>query len=102
MKLTTSVIVVTLNRPDYMRRCLDCLVSQEPPPDQIIVVDASKDDLTEKVVETYPGVLYLRNTNGFGRMTASRNIGVKQAIGEIIAFVDDDAFAHPAWLLTLL
>jgi GT2 family glycosyltransferase len=35
-------------------------------------------------------------------MTASRNIGLKQATGEIIAFIDDDAFAHDDWLSNLL
>jgi GT2 family glycosyltransferase len=78
------------------------LVSQEPQPDQIIVVDSSKDDLTAKVVAEFADVLYLRNDNGFGRMTTSRNIALKHATGDIIAFVDDDAFAHAGWLAGLL
>lgn len=102
MAVRTSVIVITLNRPDYVRRCLEALERQEPHPDQIIVVDSSKDDLTTKMVANFPGVLYLRNDNGFGRMTTSRNIALKQATGDIIAFVDDDAFAHDGWLAGLL
>ncbi|MCW3097589.1 MAG: hypothetical protein JWL77_3207 [Chthonomonadaceae bacterium] len=102
MSARTSVIVITLNRPDYVRRCLERLESQEPRPDQIIVVDSSKDDVTTKVVAEFPDVLYLRNDNGFGRMTTSRNIALKHAIGEIIAFVDDDAFAHTGWLSALV
>jgi len=100
--MTVTVIVVTLNRPDCVRRCLNCLLAQEPKPDQIIVVDASADDLTRTATAEFPGVLYLHNDNGFGRMTASRNIGLKRAIGEMIAFVDDDAFARPLWLANLL
>ena len=102
MTVRTSVIVITLNRPDYVRKCLACLESQEPHPDQIIVVDSSKDNITTKVVAEFPDVLYLRNENGFGRMTTSRNISLKHSIGDIIAFVDDDAFAHPGWLAALL
>ena len=102
MTARTSVIVITLNRPDYVRKCLQCLEMQEPHPDQIIVVDSSKDDVTTAVVAEFPDVLYLRNENGFGRMTTSRNIALKQCIGEIIAFVDDDAFAHAGWLAALL
>ncbi|MBV9848919.1 MAG: glycosyltransferase family 2 protein [Armatimonadetes bacterium] len=101
MEMSVSVIIVTLNRPDCVRRCLECLVAQVPPPEQIIVVDASADDRTLRVVQDFPGVLYLRNDNGFGRMTASRNIGLKRATGSIIAFLDDDAFAHPGWLAGL-
>src|SRR5258708_6425122 len=101
MAARTSVIVITLNRPDYVRKCLEALERQEPRPDQIIVVDSSKDDLTTKVTAEFPDVLYLRNDNGFGRMTTSRNIALKHCTGEIIAFVDDDAFAHAGWLSAL-
>lgn len=100
--MTTTVIVVTLNRPDCVRTCLDCLFAQQPQPDQIIVVDASADMLTRDVVQQYPTVLYLRNENGFGRMTASRNIGLKKSTGDIILFVDDDAFAREGWLKHML
>lgn len=100
--MKASVIIVTLNRPDCVQRCLDCLLAQTRPAEQIIVVDASPDDLTRRVVANYPGVLYLRNDDGFGKMTASRNIGLRSALGEIIAFIDDDAFAHPRWLVELL
>jgi GT2 family glycosyltransferase len=102
MAARTSVIVITLNRPDYVRQCLEALERQEPRPDQIIVVDSSKDDLTANMVANFPGVLYLRNDNGFGRMTTSRNIALKHSTGEIIAFVDDDAFAHAGWLAGLV
>lgn len=102
MAVRTSAIVITLNRPDYVKKCLEALERQVPRPDQIIVVDSSKDDLTTKMVANFPGVLYLRNDNGFGRMTTSRNIALKQATGDIIAFVDDDAFAHDGWLAGLI
>jgi GT2 family glycosyltransferase len=100
--MTCTVIVVTLNRPDCVRRCLNCLYAQEPAPDQVIVVDASADDLTRQVMAEFPTAIYLRNENGFGRMTASRNIGLKRATGSLIAFVDDDSFARPGWLKNLL
>ena len=100
--MKSSVIIVTLNRPDCIRRCLDCLFDQSPRPEQIIVVDASPDDRTRQVVDEFPNVVYLRNDSGYGRMTASRNIGLKVATGEIIAFLDDDAFARPGWLENLL
>ncbi|HLK58711.1 MAG TPA: glycosyltransferase [Chthonomonadaceae bacterium] len=102
MGIPTSVVVITLNRPDYVRTCLQRLQAQQPRPDQVIVVDSSQDDRTTRVVAEFPGVLYLRNENGFGRMTTSRNIALKHCTGAIIAFVDDDAFAHAGWLAALL
>jgi len=103
--VTLTVIIVTLNRPDCVQKCIACLYAQAPLPQQIIVVDASPDDRTRRVVESFaevPAPLYLRNENGYGRMTASRNIGLMHASGEIIAFLDDDAFAHEGWLPALL
>lgn len=101
-ELTVSVIVVTLQRPEYVQRCLTCLHKQTRLAEQIIVVDASSDDLTKQVVEKFPTVLYLRNENGVGRMTQSRNIGLASSTGNIVAFLDDDSFAHEDWLENLI
>ena len=100
--MTLTVIIVTLNRPDCVRRCLQCLARQDRLAEQVIVVDASADQLTRDVVTEFPGTVYVHNENGFGRMTASRNLGLKAAGGEIIAFIDDDAFACPEWASQLL
>lgn len=94
----TSVIVATLNRPDCVQRCLECLTAQVLPPDQVIVVDASPDERTRLVVDKFDGVLYVRNGRGVGNTTHSRNMGLLRATGEIIVFLDDDAYAHPEWL----
>ncbi len=101
-QLTVTVIVVTLDRPAYLRRCLECLNAQTRPPAQIIVVDASADSLSKQVVQDFNELLYLRNDAGSGSMTLSRNIGLRGATGEIVAFVDDDAYAHPGWLENLV
>ncbi|MGQ9808763.1 MAG: glycosyltransferase family 2 protein [Armatimonadota bacterium] len=100
--MTLTVIIPTYNRPDCVRRCLACLMAQEPRPDQIIVVDASPDTRTRDVVAEFEGVEYLRNDSGYGHMTQSRNLGLTRAAGEVVAFLDDDAFAHPDWAKNLL
>lgn len=100
--MSVSVIVITLNRPACVRRCLACIAAQNPAPEQILVVDASCDEKTRNASAEFPNVQYLRNDNGMGRMTASRNIGLKHAMSDVIAFLDDDAFAHPGWLNALL
>jgi GT2 family glycosyltransferase len=100
--MTVSVVVVTMNRPGHVQTCLDRLAAQVPRPDQVIVIDASPDDRTRDVVARHPGVLYRRNELGYGHMTASRNIGLAAATGDVVSFIDDDAFAHPGWLAGLL
>jgi len=103
MNPSVTVIIVTLNRPDHARNCLAHLRAQTCRAEQVIVVDASPDQQTRRVVEDqFPEVLYLRNDNGIGRMTASRNIGILHSVGQVIAFIDDDGYASPTWLENLL
>ena len=99
---TTTVIIVTYTRPDCVKICLDRLRLQTHVPEQIIVVDGSPDNRTRTLCAEFSEVLYLRNEAGLGHMTRSRNIGLQRATGGIIAFLDDDSFAHPAWLEELL
>jgi GT2 family glycosyltransferase len=100
--MKVSVIIVTLNRPDCVRTCLNCLQEQDPRVDQVVLVDASLDDSTSDVVREFPEVQYLRTDVGYGHMTKSRNLGLSKAFGDVIVFLDDDAFPHPNWLRTLI
>lgn len=100
--LSTVVVIATYRRPDYMEECLSHLGRQSVAPARIVVVDASPDDLTRDVVEQHPGVEYRRNPRGVGHTATSRAIGLEGAHEEIVAFIDDDAYAEPDWLERLL
>lgn len=97
-----SAIIVTIKRPDCVKTCLEHLKALAQPPSQIIVVDSSPDEKTERVVEAFPGVLYLRNELGDGHTTTSRNIACLHAAGDILAFLDDDAYVRAGWTEALL
>jgi GT2 family glycosyltransferase len=100
---TASVAVVTYQRPDFVARCLDHLLAQTVTPVEIVVVDSSDDDQTERLVrDRYPGVAYEVCPEGRGATATARNISYRMTTGEILAFVDDDAFAEPDWLEHLL
>ena len=101
-----SVVIITLNRPDCVQECLSHLILQSRKPEQVIVVDSSPDDRTTQVCSgfetTFSSFLYLRNETGIGRMTTSRNISLPHCNGEIISFIDDDAYAFPEWADSVL
>lgn len=100
--VTASVIIVTYNRPDYVRTCLEHISAQTLMPIETVIVDASPHRTTAKVVAEFPWARYLRNELGMGYMATSRAIGVAATTGDIVGFVDDDAFAEPEWLERLL
>ena len=102
MPRSAAVIVATYRRPDFVRECLDHLQRQTVSPGRVIVVDASPDDLTRAVVAEYPAVEYRRNDMGAGTLASSRAIGVQGVTEDVIAFIDDDAYAEPQWLEELL
>ena len=97
-----SVVVVSWCRPEFVRSCLDHLGRVEPSPSEVFVVDASPDDLTEVVVDKFSVAQHVRFPGGAGHMTTSRNIGLTHVTGEIIAFIDDDAYVREGWMKGLL
>lgn len=97
------MVVVTYERPTHVARCLDQLQVQTVPPVEIIVVDSSIGDDTARVVrERFPSVRYEVNPAGRGATATARNLGFALTTGDILAFLDDDAFAEPDWLERLL
>lgn len=99
---TVSVVIATYNRPSFVRTCLEHLSLQTVRPERIIVVDASPDASTREVASQHAGVEYRRNDRGIGTTATSRAIGIQGVAEDVIAFIDDDAFAEPSWLEELL
>jgi GT2 family glycosyltransferase len=97
--LTASVVIITRNRPDMLRRCLEHLAGQGA--DEILVVDASDGSETLALLMDHPGVWYLDFRGQRNKMPASRNVGIASARGDIVAFLDDDSLARPGWLAAI-
>jgi GT2 family glycosyltransferase len=99
--LFVSVVIVTWRRAEAIRACLDHLGKLDPLPDETLVVDASDDDLTAEVVESFPWARRLAFPGGAGHMTTARNAGLLEVSGDLIAFLDDDANVRDGWLEAL-
>ncbi len=90
-----SVIVPAYNVENYIRRCLDSLVSQTYENLEIIVVNDGSTDRTGEIIEEYTErypdkvMLYTRENQG---QAEARNFGISKASGDYIGFVDSDDF----------
>lgn len=90
-----SVAVCSYNGSATIRDTLNALQTLDYPAFEVIVVnDGSTDNLAD-VVKEYPVRLISTPNRGLGN---ARNTAAQQAKGEIIAYLDDDAYPGPHWL----
>lgn len=99
-----SIVVPTLNAGRYARRLLDAFAHQSYDAlPEVILVDSASDDDTVAIADGYPfcrAVPIARQafTHGY-----ARNLGVREASGEIVVFVSQDALPRDDhWLANLL
>ncbi len=90
-----SVVICTYNGSATIRDSLEALKNVEYPSFEVIVVDDGSKDNTASVVKHYPVKLISTENQG---LSNARNTGMHNAIGEIVAYLDDDAFPDPHWL----
>lgn len=97
-----SVIIPNWNGAALLPACLDSLRAQTYRRLEIIVVDnASTDDSAALVRERYPEVRLIVLPENRG-LTGGVNAGIRAAQGEIIALLNNDAEAEPAWVEALV
>jgi glycogen synthase len=95
--MRVSVVICTYNRGDGLAATIDCLELQRYQDFEVVVVNGPSTDHTEEVLARYAGRIRTCH-NPQANLSISRNIGIRAAAGEIVAFIDDDALPEPAWL----
>ncbi|MCU1527310.1 MAG: glycosyl transferase family 2 [Frondihabitans sp.] len=95
-RLSVVVCAYTMDRLNDVTAAVDSLRTQQPAPHEVILVIDHNDDLFFALQAYWPDVLVVRSTGATG-LSGARNTGVKQATGEIVAFLDDDAVAERGW-----
>jgi len=96
-----SVIIPTRNRARFLKKAVESVINQSYSNWELILVDDNSDDETGQICERLTSrnnkVLYIRNSTTMGGAKA-RNIGIKNAKGKYIAFLDDDDIWMPSKL----
>ncbi len=83
-----SVVIPCFNREKTIARCLESVINQSIDPYEIIVVDDGSTDRSKEIIEKYSNVRLI-NQNHKGAQ-AARNLGIYNANGNYIAFLDSD------------
>lgn len=97
-----SVVIISYNGRDFLRKSLKGLEQSVWHPNKIIVIDdRSSDDTGAMVQKEFPYVEYIYNENNIGP-TASRNRGAQLTLGEYVVFLDNDTIVRPGSLRCLI
>ncbi|MCL3881432.1 glycosyltransferase [Marivita sp. GX14005] len=96
LPLPVSIIVVSRDRSQFLKRCLKALSQLDHPLFEIVVVACAEGAEVARVADLRCG----RKVIPFERANISeaRNEGIAHAAGDIIALIDDDAVPEPTWL----
>ena len=100
----TTVVVCAFasHRLEQTVRCVQSVLSQDPPPGQMIVVVDHNQELQAELRARLPGeVEVVANEHARG-LSSARNTAIGLSRGEYVVFIDDDAVAHEEWLSRLL
>lgn len=87
MTASVTVVVPVFNAEEYLAEALESVLSQDPQPEAVIVVDDGSTDRSFEVASRFP-VRCVQQENA-GPATA-RNVGIELAKSEFIAFIDAD------------
>jgi len=103
--MIVSIVVPTYNRKEDLEQCLNSIFKQNFDRNKyelIVIDDGSSDgtrDLIKKLRSKFPIKYFYQKNQG---PAAARNLGIKKAKGEIMAFIDSDCVADKDWLVNLV
>lgn len=103
--VSISIVIPALNEEKMIGRCLESLTGLAFARDrfEVLVVDNGSHDKTLIIAASFKDRLNLKVLQQAGvRISALRNLGAREAVGDIVAFLDADCLAPADWLDRIL
>ena len=95
-----SVVIPAYNAEKTLEKCVNSIITAFPVEKEIIVVDDGSTDKTYQVASGLPvRLLRLKNNEG---QSAAKNLGLAQAVGDVVAFIDSDIVVEKNYFLELI
>jgi GT2 family glycosyltransferase len=104
-KATQATVVVcafSSARLEQTVACVGSVLSQDPPPAQVVIVVDHNSALEAELRARLPGDVEIVANQDARGLSSARNTAVARSQGEYVVFIDDDAVAHANWLGRLL
>ncbi len=98
--ISVVICAFSLDRYDMTIECIDSVVNNTYDNNEIILIIDGNEKLKQRMESKFgqmDNIKIIGNDKNEGA-SVSRNLGVRQAKGEIIAFIDDDGYASHGWL----
>ena len=100
MSIIVSVIVPVYNGEKYLQRCIESILKQTFQDFELLLIDDGSTDNSKKILEYYQDLddrihLYSKKNGG---VSSARNLGLQQAKGIFITFIDADDYVSSQYL----
>jgi len=93
-----SVIVPVYNVEPYINQCIDSFLAQTNKDIEIIIIDDGSTDQSGIICDSYSNSrITVIHTKNHG-LSAARNVGIDNAHGEFLYFIDSDDWIEPYML----
>ena len=101
--MKVSIIIPVYNCEKYIKECIDSILSQTFKDFEIIIINDGSTDYTNQILNEYNNHnnIIIINQENHG-VSYSRNIGLDNANGEYICFIDGDDYIEKDFLLSLI
>ncbi len=96
-----SVILATKDRSEHLARCLDSIIKNSEINFEILVIDQSRNNLSEIVAKTFKKSKIIYHHLNKAKKSEALNLGISMAKGNILAFTDDDCIVSHNWLYSI-
>lgn len=104
--MVVSLIICTYQRPEALLKLLCSIENQERYPDEILIIDGSRDDLTDKMLKekVFENLIYYKVDDRDRGLTKQRNYGINRLSdgSQIVCFLDDDTIADKSYFKELI
>jgi len=108
ISITITVVICTLHNVEGLEKCINCITQQEVKPKEVIIVHGDIDNKLEESVNRIicpilqSNLISLKYLKTIRSLVMQRNIGIDNACGDVIVFLDDDVILEKDYFYHLM